>query len=120
MNGHRFPRFFLVAALAVALLLTACSDDDDEPSASTGAEAGSVIASTQSPQPPQSPGGNPVAGNLIPSIVNAVQASVVSVIRKLPPLKIVFCVATIVVSFLVISSSSQKYPPRPFRRRRTS
>jgi S1-C subfamily serine protease len=76
-------RVLAVPVLAVALLLGGCSDDDDDSGATAGVlpTGPTGSAGTQVPLPPQSgTGGSPTAGNLIPSIVANVQASVVSVL----------------------------------------
>jgi len=83
MSSSVFSRLLLVPAFALVLLATACSDSDDDPGATAGVlpTGPSGSAGTQVPFPPQSStGGNPTAGNLIPSIVSSVQASVVSIL----------------------------------------
>jgi S1-C subfamily serine protease len=75
-------RVLVVPLIAVALL-AGCTDDDDNSGATAGVlpTGPNGSAGTQIPLPPQSnSGGNPTAGNLIPSIVANVQASVVSVL----------------------------------------
>ena len=86
-SAYSSLRVLVFPAIAVALLLAGCSDDDDNSDATAGVlpTGPNGAAGTQAPLPPQSStGGNPTAGNLIPSIVANVQASVVSVLVSLP------------------------------------